>query len=102
MNRHSVFTVTIKNIEILKRNLLFCPEDTAPFRSQTLQIGGFRDRGHGWRETEKEGTKVSLAEVTELRESVAFFGTPPAGKVVRKEGVHLAEMTNKPQKVPEG
>lgn len=51
---------------------------------------------------EREGTNVSLVEVTELRGSVAFFGTPPAGKVVKKEGVHLATMTNKPQKVPEG
>lgn len=51
---------------------------------------------------EREGTNVSLVEVTELRGSVAFFGTPPAGKVVKKEGVHLAAMTNKPQKVPEG
>lgn len=37
-----------------------------------------------------------------VEEVLPFSGTPLAGKVVRKERVHLAVMTNKPQKVPEG
>ena len=50
-----------------------------------------------------EGRNESVSGRGDRVEGVLpFSGTPPAAKVVRKEGVHLAVMTNKPQKVPEG
>lgn len=51
----------------------------------------------------EEGRNESVSGRGDRVEGVlSFSGTPLAGKVVRKEEVHLAVMTNKPQKVPEG
>ena len=94
MNEFSVFIVTIKNTEILKRNPLFCHEDTENFQKPgTAGCGG-----------QREGSKCFSggSDICQVERVHSFvLGTSLAGKVMERAGVNVAGMTDRPQKEKE-